>query len=102
MRQGILILTFLLFFLLCKEQVQKDENEFSNYRKLYHVKTLTLEKNHPLYSSFGGIHHIYANEKAFQGYKNKTKFQGGSLIMFDLLELQNLDNKGEGKKFKHI
>ncbi|MEP0860620.1 MAG: cytochrome P460 family protein [Ignavibacterium sp.] len=63
-----------------------------NYRNWTHVKTLILEKGHPLYDAFGGIHHIYANQKALDGYKNGHKFKDGSVIVFDLLETVVADN----------
>ena len=34
---------------------------------------------------FGGIHHIYANDKAIEGYRNEL-FPDGAVIIFDLLE----------------
>lgn len=34
------------------------------YRSWTHVKTAILHPGHPLYEAFGGIHHVYANEKA--------------------------------------
>jgi hypothetical protein len=46
---------------------------------------------HPLYDAFGGIHHIYANDKALQGYKT-GKFPDGSVIVFDLLEAKSESN----------
>ena len=39
---------------------------------------------HPLYGAFGGIHHIYANDLALQGYRSQ-RFPDGSVIIFDLL-----------------
>jgi len=30
------------------------------------VKTLVLKPGHELYGAFGGIHHVYANDKAFK------------------------------------
>lgn len=62
------------------------------YRKWTHVKTLILEKGHPLFDAFGGIHHIYANKTAFDGYMNGKKFKDGSVIVFDLLEKVSADN----------
>ena len=73
--------------------------ELKDYRQFYHIKTLSLEEGHPLYKDFGGIHHIYANEKAYQAYKNKIKFPEGALVVFDLLEVVDKDNtRGEGKR----
>ena len=62
------------------------------YRDWAHIKTLILEPGHPLYESFGGIHHIYANKKALEGYKAGNKFKDGSVIVFDLLEKVAADN----------
>ncbi|GIX42487.1 MAG: hypothetical protein KatS3mg129_2220 [Leptospiraceae bacterium] len=83
----------------CNQNQQVKKEGLKDYRQFYHVKTLILEEGHPLYKDFGGIHHIYANEKAYQAYKNKTKFPEGSLIVFDLLEVVKKDNTvGEGTR----
>lgn len=55
------------------------------YRDWHHVKSMVIEEGHPLFASFGGIHHLYANEKAMKGYRGKS-FPDGSVIIFDLLE----------------
>ncbi|HEU4529628.1 MAG TPA: hypothetical protein VFR59_00535, partial [Steroidobacteraceae bacterium] len=34
----------------------------SNYREWRHVKSMLINPGHALYSSFGGIHHLYAND----------------------------------------
>jgi hypothetical protein len=44
-----------------------------------------------LYDAFGGIHHLYANKKAEQGYA-KGKFADGAVIVFDLLDAKSADN----------
>ncbi len=61
------------------------------YRDWYHVKSMVIEEGHALYDAFGGIHHIYANNKARQGYKTGT-FPDGAVIVFDLLEAGHTDN----------
>jgi hypothetical protein len=61
------------------------------YRQWTHVKSMVINQGHPLYDAFGGIHHLYANEKAEQGYKT-GKFADGSIIVFDLLEANAADN----------
>ncbi|RMH16008.1 MAG: cytochrome C [Gammaproteobacteria bacterium] len=61
------------------------------YRDWHHVKSMVIEEGHPLYESFGGIHHIYANKKAMKGYR-KGKFPNGSVIIFDLLDAVNSGN----------
>ncbi|TJY59754.1 cytochrome C [Sinimarinibacterium sp. CAU 1509] len=62
-----------------------------NYRNWHHVKSMVIEEGHPLFGAFGGIHHIYANPKALEGYKT-GKFGDGSVIVFDLLEANRSDN----------
>ncbi len=70
------------------------------YREWVHIKSMVIQKGHPLYEAFGGIHHIYANDKALQAYYGKTRtFPDGSVIVFDLLEAQQQDNAiVEGKR----
>lgn len=55
------------------------------YRQWTHVKTMQIKPGHPLYEAFGGIHHIYANAKAREGYRS-GKFPDGAVLVFDLLE----------------
>jgi hypothetical protein len=55
------------------------------YRAWQHVKSMIIEPGHPLYETFGGLHHIYANEAAMRGYR-KGRFADGSIIVFDLHE----------------
>jgi hypothetical protein len=66
------------------------------YRQWTHVKSMVIEAGHPLYGAFGGIHHIYANPKALQGYRNLDQGQGGfpdgAVIVFDLLEARRADS----------
>lgn len=63
----------------------------SGYRDWHHVKSMVINPGHPLYESFGGIHHLYANAKAVAGYK-KGRFADGAVIVFDLLEANAADN----------
>ena len=61
------------------------------YRDWRHVKSMVVSQGHPLFESFGGIHHLYANDLALKGYMS-GKFADGSIIVFDLLEAQTKDN----------
>jgi len=61
------------------------------YRQWMHVKSMVINAGHPLYDAFGGIHHLYANKKAEQGYK-AGKFPDGAVIVFDLLDAKAADN----------
>lgn len=55
------------------------------FRDWKHVKSMVIQEGHALFGAFGGIHHIYANQKAERGYRNKP-FEDGSVIVFELLE----------------
>lgn len=61
------------------------------YRNWTHVKSMVINQGHPLYDAFDGIHHLYANKKALDGYRT-GKFAAGSVIVFDLLEAKAADN----------
>jgi hypothetical protein len=61
------------------------------FRDWKHVKSMTINKGHPLFDAVGGMHHIYANKKAMAGYK-AGKFADGSVIVFDLFEAVDKDN----------
>lgn len=55
------------------------------YRNWTHVKSMVIQPGHELHKAFGGIHHIYANEDALEGYKT-GRFSDGAILVFDLLE----------------
>lgn len=61
------------------------------YRQWHHVKSMVINPGHSLYGAFGGIHHLYANDKAAAGYA-AGKFADGSVIVFDLLTATSSDN----------
>lgn len=63
----------------------------ANYRNWTHVKSMVIEPGHALHAAFGGIHHLYANDKAMEGYRN-GRFPDGAVIVFDLLEANARDN----------
>lgn len=59
------------------------------YRDWTHVRSMLIEEGHPLYDSFGGIHHIYANAAALDGLRSDGAYANGSVFVFDLLEAQS-------------
>jgi hypothetical protein len=68
------------------------------YRQWQHVKSMVIQDGHSLFGAFGGIHHLYANDKAMQGYRS-GKFPDGAVIVFDLLEAPGADGAiTEGKR----
>ncbi|KAA0225486.1 cytochrome C [candidate division KSB1 bacterium] len=62
------------------------------YRQWAHVKAMVLQEGHPLYESFGGIHHVYANAKALEAMKAGKPYPDGAVIVFDLLEAKAENN----------
>ncbi|MCX8106647.1 MAG: cytochrome P460 family protein [Ignavibacterium album] len=95
----VFVLTIIFSAFLFSGSSKNDVKYPEGYRNWTHVKTLILEKGHPLYEAFGGIHHIYANKKALEGYNAGNKFRDGSVIVFDLLETVNAENAiAEGKR----
>ncbi|OVE79203.1 hypothetical protein BVY01_03135 [bacterium I07] len=57
-----------------------------DYRSWTHVKSVVIMKGHVNYNAFGGIHHVYANDKAITALKGGKSFTKGSVLVFDLLE----------------
>lgn len=55
------------------------------YRTWVHAKSMVIQEGHPLYDAFGGIHHVYANDKAAGALKEGGAFPDGSVFVFDLL-----------------
>lgn len=62
------------------------------YRQWPHVKSMVLQEGHPLYESFGGIHHVYANAKALAAMKAGKPHPDGAVLVFDLLEAKSENN----------
>jgi hypothetical protein len=71
------------------------------YRKWVHIKTAIVGPLNPGFKFTGGFHHIYANEKAVEGYSS-GKFPEGSVLVFDVLEATETNSDfAEGKR-RHI
>jgi len=67
------------------------------FRRWAHVKSVLVGPQSVAFATEGGIHHIYANDKALQGY-DSGKFPDGSIIVYDLLETKEVaGNTMEGK-----
>lgn len=54
------------------------------YRRFAHVRSAVVTAHSPSFAVSGGIHHIYANPLAVEGYA-AGKFADGSLLVFDRL-----------------
>lgn len=91
MQTGKQAVIFVAAFILSSPVWAGDVPYPEGYRDWHHVKSMLINQGHPLYDAFGGIHHIYANEKAMKGYRT-GEFVNGSVIVFDLLEAKPGDN----------
>lgn len=60
----------------------------SGYREWQHVKSMVIQPGHPLEDPFQGIHHIYANDEAMRGLRDK-QYADGAVFVFDLLSYDN-------------
>jgi len=68
------------------------------YRKWVHIRTGLVGPANRNFQSNGGFHHIYANDKAMEGYVTGS-FPEGSIFVFDVLEAIEKDgNTVEGKR----
>lgn len=56
-----------------------------SYRNWVHVKSAIVGPESPAYKRYGGLHHIYANPQAMEGF-NTGRFPDGAVIVFDMLE----------------
>jgi hypothetical protein len=69
-----------------------------DYRKWTHVKSAVVGPKSKIFESEGGVHHIYANDKAMEGLKSGNYPEGATLV-YDLLELKETDgNAVEGNR----
>ena len=62
------------------------------YRDWTHVKSMVIQKGHPLFDAFGGLHHIYANPAAADALRGSKSFPDGAVFVFDLLTANTENN----------
>lgn len=55
------------------------------YTRWTHVKSGLIPAGHPAFASYGGLHHIYANDLALAGYRD-GRYADGSVLAYDLFE----------------
>jgi hypothetical protein len=57
------------------------------WRTWNHVGSMELAPGHPLFASFGGLHHVYANDSAADALRSGTgSYADGAVFVFDLHE----------------
>ena len=62
----------------------------SDFRKWVHITTVLVGPQSPFFKTAGGIHHVYANDKAMKGYETGN-FPDGAILVFDLLDTKETD-----------
>jgi hypothetical protein len=62
---------------------------------------MLIEEAHPLFAAFGGLHHIYANEAALEGYRTGS-FPDGAVIVFDLLAVERTEDHAVIEKERKV
>lgn len=68
------------------------------YRQWVHVRSALVGPQSPIYERYGGLHHIYANDKAMAGFAT-GQFPDGSALVFDVLEThESAGNTTEGPR----
>ena len=77
-----LLMSMPLVYTLASDVIRIDYPD--DFRNWVHVKSSLINEKHPLFETFGGIHHIYANSKALKALKEKTAYPDGSIFVFDL------------------
>jgi len=92
MKQAILMLlpiAVLIVSFALSAQTDDTPSFPKEFRKWAHVKTVLVGPQSAAFATEGGIHHIYANDKALEGY-DSGKFPDGSVIVYDLLETKEV------------
>jgi len=91
MKKAVLVILVALIFGLCLWAMADVTTRYpQGYRNWVHISSAMVGKQSPFFEQSGGLHHIYANEKAMQGYRT-GHFPDGSVIVFDLLETKEMD-----------
>ena len=92
MRKAILMLASIAVLIVSfalSAQTDEAASFPKEFRKWAHVKSVLVGPQSAAFATEGGIHHIYANDKASEGY-DTGKFPDGSVIVYDLLETKEV------------
>ncbi|MBL4853766.1 MAG: cytochrome P460 family protein [Robiginitomaculum sp.] len=89
--QRLAVIAVLTMVVLACAKAENKVEYPENFQSWNHVKSMVLYADHALADPFEGIHHIYANDIALDGFSN-SQFAEGSVIVFDLFH----SNEGGG------
>jgi hypothetical protein len=77
---------------LAAEKAKPSVSYPDGYRNWAHVKSMVIQPGNSAYDLFGGMHHVYANKKAFEALTKGQPYPNGAVFVFDLLEAPGKDN----------
>jgi hypothetical protein len=69
------------------------------FRSWTHVKSLLVGPDHESFSTRGGIHHYYANDKAVAGYRTGS-FPDGSIVVDEAVVTKEGEGRTKGLVFE--
>lgn len=107
MKKASVLLGFALsYFIVAAFMQLPTEADLSypkDFRSWKHVKTTLVDKPGTANEKYNGFHHIYANDRALEGYRS-GKFPDGSVLVFEVVEMQKKDDVVHegGKKFADV
>lgn len=86
----VLILAVIVTVALVSENLDAQSGGLKypeGYRSWTHVKSMLIHsEDHPLYDPFGGLHHVYVNDKGTKALKEGGTYPDGSVLVFDLYD----------------
>lgn len=71
-----------------------------DYQQWRHVKTQIIQEG-PGFERFGGMHHIYANERALSGLRSR-RFENGAMLVAEFRELDRKGNVIDGSAIRLV
>lgn len=85
MKTACVIIALAAFGLMGADAVAPSPELPAGYRDWKHAASGLVGPGSPAYATNGGLHHIYANALAVQGYED-GRFADGSVLVYDLFE----------------
>ena len=77
-------------FWVCAEPPGDETLVPKDYRKWTHLKSAVIGAKSKIFEAEGGVHHIYANDKAMEVLRT-GKYPEGACLVYDLLEMKEAD-----------
>jgi hypothetical protein len=99
MARGLLLAT--LGWIVPAAAIGQDVPYPEGFRRWTHVKTQLVSPENPRAGRFVGMHHVYANPKALEGYET-GRFPDGAVIVFELLDVRTADGNTDEASRKFI